>query len=252
MIRRVAGGTALCASVKARLFPKIDMAGAWVMTMRTIVFATQKGGSGKSTLAIGVAVVAIQAGESVFMLEADRQGTISKWASRRLNSEPGIDRIAGGVALERALKLLAAQSYSLAIIDTPGTDNGSATAAIRAADLCLIPARPSPADIEAALPTLHAARRLGKNLAFVLNQTLARSFRLSETAQALNRIGILALPYIVQRMDHQDALGAGLGVSEFNPDGKASEEIRALWSWIKAKLDSEEDGYEQKSSVAAG
>jgi chromosome partitioning protein len=220
--------------------------------MRTIAFATQKGGSGKSTLAIGIAVAAIEAGESVFMLEADRQGTVSNWGARRSNPEPGIDRIAGGVALERALKLLAAERYSLAIIGTPGTDNVSATAAIRVADLCLIPARPSPADIEAAHPTLHAARRLGKNFAFVLNQTPARSFRLSEAAQALNRMGVLALPYIVQRMDHQDALGAGLGVSEFNPEGKAAEEIRAFWTWIKAKLDSGADAYDQNPIAAAG
>jgi chromosome partitioning protein len=220
--------------------------------MRTIALATQKGGTGKSTLAIGIAVTAMEAGESVFMLEADRQGTVSNWGARRLNPEPGIDRIAGGIALERALKLLAAERYTLAIIDTPGTDNVSATAAIGVADLCLIPARPSPADIEAAHPTLHAACRLGKSLAFVLNQTPARSFRLSEAAQALNRMGVLALPYIVQRMDHQDALGAGLGVSEFNPEGKAAEEIRALWTWIKAKLDSGADAYDQNSIAAAG
>jgi chromosome partitioning protein len=220
--------------------------------MRTIAFATQKGGSGKSTLAIGIAVAAIEAGESVFMLEADHQGTLSNWGARRSNPEPGIDRIAGGVALERALKLLAGGRYSLAIIDTPGTDNVSATAAIRVADLCLIPARPSPADIEAAHPTLHVARRLGKNFAFVLNQTPARSFRLSEAAQALNSMGVLALPYIVQRMDHQDALGTGLGVSEFNPEGKAAEEIRALWTWIKAKLDSGADTHDQNPIAAAG
>src|SRR5450759_5105985 len=100
-----------------------DTVGAWIMTMRTIAFATQKGGSGKSTLAIGIAVAAIEAGESVFLLEADRQGTISKWGARRSNPEPGIDRIAGGVALERALELLTAKHYSLAIVDTPGTDN---------------------------------------------------------------------------------------------------------------------------------
>jgi hypothetical protein len=31
-------------------------------------------------------------------------------------------------------------------------------------------------------------------------------------------IGVLALPYIVTRNDHQDALGVGLAVSEFAPD----------------------------------
>lgn len=204
--------------------------------MRTIAFVTQKGGSGKSTLAIGIAVAAMQDGETVFVLEADRQGTVSNWGARRSNPEPGIDRVASGLELERALKLLADRNYTLAIVDTPGTDNVSATAAIRVADLCLIPARPSPADIEAAHPTLHAARRLGKSFAFVLNQTPARSFRLSEAAGALNRMGVLALPFIVQRMDHQDALGAGLGLTEFNPGGKAAEEMRALWIWIKERL----------------
>jgi chromosome partitioning protein len=65
-------------------------------------------------------------------------------------------------------------------------------------------------------------------------------------------MGVLALPYIVQRMDHQDALGAGLGVSEFNPDGKATEEIRALWSWIKTKLESGADIHGQNPIAAAG
>jgi chromosome partitioning protein len=231
--------------------PTAETVGNWNRTMRTIAFATQKGGSGKSTLAIGVAVAALEAGERVFMLEADRQGTVSKWGARRSNPNPGIDHIAGGIALERALKLLAGERYSLAIIDTPGTDNISATAAIRAAELCLIPARPSPADIEAAHPTIQSARRLGKNFAFVLNQAPARSFRLSEAERALNRMGVLALPYIVQRMDHQDALGVGLGVSEFNPDGKAAEEIRALWTWIKGKLESREDTYDQNLIAAA-
>jgi len=40
------------------------------------------------------------------------------------------------------------------------------------------------------------------------------------------------IPYIVQRNDHQDALGAGFGVTEFAPDGKAAAEIYALWQWV--------------------
>ena len=90
-------------------------------------------------------------------------------------------------------------------------------AAIDAADLCLIPARPSPADIEASAPTLATIRASDKPFAFVLNQTPVRSFRLTnaaaslnDTATALNASSVLALPYIVLRNDQQDALGAGL------------------------------------------
>jgi len=44
---------------------------------------------------------------------------------------------------------------------------------------------------------------------------------------------------LVQRNDYQDALGAGLGVTEFAPEGKASEEIRALWGWVSKQLNRE-------------
>ena len=110
------------------------------------------------------------------------------------------------------------------------------TAALRAADLCLIPARPSVADIEATHPTLFTIRKLGRNFAFVLNQAPAHSRRPSEAGAALNKIGVLALPYIVERNDHQDALAMGLAALEFAPQGKAANELRALWIWVKRKL----------------
>jgi chromosome partitioning protein len=204
--------------------------------MKTLALVTQKGGSGKSTLAIGLAVAAQQDGERVYIIETDKQGTVTNWGLRRTEVEPGIDRVNGGAELDGALKLLVSQGYTLAVIDTPGVDSVTVTAAIRAADLCLIPARPSPADIEAANPTLDSIRKLGRPFAFILNQTPSRSFRLSEAANALNMWGVLALPYVVQRNDHQDALGVGLGVTEYAPAGKAADEMRALWAWVKKRL----------------
>ena len=53
-------------------------------------------------------------------------------------------------------------------------------------------------------------RKLGKPFAFVLNQARPRGYRLSEAAAALNAAGVLALPYIVQRNDHQDAHSSGI------------------------------------------
>jgi cellulose biosynthesis protein BcsQ len=46
-------------------------------------------------------------------------------------------------------RALEAEGIWLAIIDTAGTNNALAMSAIASADLCLIPARPSPADTEA-------------------------------------------------------------------------------------------------------
>ena len=220
--------------------------------MRTIVLATQKGGSGKSTLAIGLAVAAMGDEHRVALIDTDQQGTVSNWGRRRTLPEPRIDRVGSSIEIERALLVLKHNGFALTVMDTPATNNVLSLGAIGAADLCLIPARPSPADIEAALPTLATVRKLGKPFAFILNQTPARSYRLSEAATALNAIGVLALPYIVQRNDHQDALGAGLGVTEFAPAGKAAEEIRGLWQWVWKRLTAETIEREQTGIKAAG
>ena len=204
--------------------------------MHTIVLATQKGGSGKSTLAIGLAVAAMGDGHRVAIIDTDQQGTVSNWARRRTLPDPRIDRADSSVEIERALRALESNRCTLAVIDTPATNNYLSSSAISAADMCLIPARSSPADIEAALPTLGIARKFGKPFAFVLNQTPPRGFRPSEAAAALNAAGVLAFPFIVQRNDHQDSLGAGFAVTEFAPDGKAAKEINDLWRWVWEKL----------------
>jgi chromosome partitioning protein len=179
----------------------------------------------------------MQAGERVWLLDTDRQGTVANWRGRRSFPQPTVERVADGYELERSMRRLAAKGCTLAIVDTPGTNDMSITPAIRAADLCLIPVRPSVADIEATHPTLFIIRRLAKNFAFVLNQAPPHDRRPSEAAAALNKIGVLALPYIVERTDHQDALAVGLAASEFAPEGKATNELRALWIWVKRKLE---------------
>ena len=220
--------------------------------MRTIVLAAQKGGGGKSTLAIGLAVAAMGDGHRVAMIETDQQGTVSNWGRRRTLPEPRIDRVGSNIEIERALLALKHNGFTLAVIDTPATNNILSSSAIAAADMCLIPARPSPADIEAALPTLGTVRKLGKPFAFVLNQAPPRGYRQSEAAAALNATGVLALPYIVQRNDHQDALGAGFAVTEFAPDGKAAQEIRDLWRWVWKQLTAEPIDRGQAPIRAAG
>jgi len=220
--------------------------------MRTIVLATQKGGSGKSTLAIGLAVAAMGDGHRVAMIETDQQGTVLNWGRRRTLAEPRIDRVGSSIEIERALLVLKHNGFTLVVIDTPATNNVLSSSAIGAADLCLIPARPSPADIEAALPTLGTIRKLGKPFAFVLNQAPPRGYRLSEAAAALNAAGVLAFPYIVQRNDHQDALGAGFAVTEFAPDGMAAHEIQGLWRWVWKKLTAESIDRGQAPIRAAG
>jgi chromosome partitioning protein len=210
--------------------------------MQTIVLATQKGGSGKSTLAIGLALAAIQAGHTVRLIETDSQGTLSNWQSRRPYAEPIVEPVYVAAAVEQRLQTLANDGVTLAIVDTAGGLSAATTSAIRHADLCLIPARPSIADIEATASTLSVIRAWNKPFAFILNQTPIRGQRLTSAATtlgdeaALDMAEVIARPFIVMRNDHQDALSAGLAVNEYAPASKSAEEINGLWQWVDAKL----------------
>jgi chromosome partitioning protein len=205
--------------------------------MHVISFVTQKGGSGKSTTAASVAVAAFQQSRRVFMLELDRQGTLSDWTdSRQSEAGPEFERIEAA-ALDKALSALKEASYDLVVIDTPGIDSPATNAAMRISDLCLIPCRPTATDLKGCLPTVQSLIRLGKTFAFVLTQCPPRSPRVDETRAGLAALGLIAEPPLVSRADHQDAMAAGMGVTEFNAVGAAATEIRQLWSWIENKLE---------------
>ena len=214
--------------------------------MHTIVLATQKGGSGKSTLAIGLALAAEQAGHTVRLIETDAQGTLSNWQSRRSYAEPIVEPVYSAGEIEQRLQSLDQSGVTLTIVDTAGGVSAATTAAIRYADLCLIPARPSAADIEATASTLHIIRAWKKPFAFVLNQTPIRGQRVSNAATTLgdeatlDLSGVLAQPFIVMRNDHQDALNAGLAVNEYAPASKSADEVRGLWQWVETRLNAVE------------
>lgn len=210
--------------------------------MHTIVLATQKGGSGKSTLAIGLALAAMQAGLGVRLIDTDPQGTLSNWRKRRADAEPLVETIFSVQEVEPRLRALEKCGVALTIIDTPGGVSAVRTAAIRNADLCLIPVRPSIADIEATASTLSLVHTWKIPFAFVLNQTPSRGQRVTNAADSLaddsslDLAEVLAQPFVVMRNDHQDALGAGLAAGEYAPASKSAEEIRSLWQWVRARL----------------
>lgn len=203
--------------------------------MKAVTFVTQKGGSGKSTLCISLAVAAHQEGRSVCILEMDRQATISDWAESRTIEAPEVAQI-DATQLEAVMDRLKGSAYDYVFIDTPGVDSAGTLSAIRVADLCVIPCRPTPADLRAFKPTLAAMYRLEKRFAFVLNQTPPRSYRIRDAADGLAVLGVLPDVNVVMRNDHQDAIGVGQGVTEFNPQGQAANEIRRLWSWMEKKM----------------
>jgi chromosome partitioning protein len=205
--------------------------------MRTVALITQKGGSGKSTLSASLAVAAQAARERVFLIDLDPQKSLATWAKNRSDENLGVEAIHSS-KLPAVMQTLAASQLSLTIIDTPAGLSMASEAAMRAADLVLIPVRPTAFDIWASEPTRRRARELHKECAFVLSQCpiVRGSRRLQENVAALEAMGGILQPMITARVDYQEAIRRGLGPTEVDPTGEAAEEIRQLWCSLRRRL----------------
>ena len=139
--------------------------------MKTILIAAQKGGSGKTTLTRNLAVAAAENGRNVLCLDLDPQGSLRGWwESREADSPSMLDRDPLPDVLRTTLDA-ARERFDLCIIDTPPAASEWLTEALAAADLVLIPVRPSPDDLRAVGTTLAAVNGSDMPFAFVMSQT---------------------------------------------------------------------------------
>jgi chromosome partitioning protein len=205
--------------------------------MRTISLVTQKGGAGKSTLATSLAVAAWEAGERVCLIDMDPQATLTLWGKTRGETDVPVIAASAG-KLNAVLAALEAKGVTLAIIDTPGADGPAASAAMAAAQLNVIPARPTAFDLWASANTRKALKEMRGDYVFVLNQCppAQQSARVDEGVAALEAMGGLLSPLVLARVDYQEAARRGWGVTEYNPGGAAATEMRALWASLKKRL----------------
>jgi chromosome partitioning protein len=205
--------------------------------MRIISFVTQKGGSGKSTLASSLAVAAMEAGERVFVVDLDPQNSLVSWAKTRGSDDVPVNAVTPG-RLSATLAALEKNGFTLAIIDTAGAESQAAIAAMKAADLNIIPSRPNIFDLWASELTRATLKQMKADYVFVLNQCppAQQTARVEEGAAALEAMGGLITPLILSRVDYQEAARHGRGVTEINPSGAAAGEMKAMWASIKRRM----------------
>ncbi len=205
--------------------------------MRTVAFVTQKGGSGKSTLASSVAVAALESGERVSIVDMDPQGSLLSWSKARDLDDIPV-QAATAAQLPAALQALEAKGFTLVLIDTPGAEGAASKAAMHAAQLNIIPSRPSIFDLWASAQTRAALAEAKGDYVFLLNQCppSQQSARVNDGVAALEEMGGLMSPLVLSRVDYQEAARHGWGVTELNPNGAAAEEMRALWASLKRRL----------------
>ena len=145
-----------------------------------------------------------------------------------------------------AAKIEAAQGLGaqFIIIDTPPHAGDAATAAMNAADLILIPCRPSGFDLAAIETTARLVKMFAKPAYVIFNGGSANAPRLyQEAGDAVERFGLAVAPvHIADRAAYRHATGAGKTIFETEPNGKAASEARALHKWVSGlvnKINSE-------------
>jgi chromosome partitioning protein len=200
--------------------------------MKTIAILSQKGGAGKTTLALHLAFAAEQAGSPAAVIDLDPQASATGWRDSRAAEAPVVVS-AQAARLPAVLKAARESGAAWAIIDTAPHSESAALAAAWAADFILIPCRPAILDLRAIGSTVDLARLAGKSAAVVLNATPARGSLGDDAAAVVAQYGVMLAPVrIAHRAAYVHALTAGQTALEYEPGGKAAEEIIELYKWL--------------------
>ena len=206
--------------------------------MNVIAIISQKGGAGKTTLALHLAVAAERDGQATAIIDLDPQSSATGWGDSRASEAPAVVS-AQAARLPKLLDAARANGVRYVFIDTAPHSESAALAAARAADFILIPCRPAILDLRAIKESIDLAKLAEKPAAVVLNAVPPRGALAQDAEEAVRGYDIPIIPiHIGQRAALQHALTAGQTAQEYEPTGKAAEEITQLYQWLKARVDS--------------
>ena len=183
----------------------------------TVAMLSQKGGAGKTTLACGLAVESERAGLATVVVDLDPQASAAKWADLRKASTPVVTS-AQPARLTPVLTAAQDAGARVALIDTAPHAADAALMAARAADLVLIPCRPSAADLHAIGGTIDLTRIAETRAVVVINSAPVNNPVVEQAQVAIAGYHIEAAPFVVHhRIDHVHAFTAGLAATEWAP-----------------------------------
>jgi len=213
--------------------------------MSVVLFGGEKGGTGKTTLATNMAAMLAQTGKDVLLLDTDRQGTSSFWATVREDSEiepriACVQKFGKGLA-SQVLDL--ADRYDEIVIDAGGRDSMELRYALGVCDKAYIPVQPYQFDIWTIRQMddlVEMAQGLNDTLqAFIVMNRVStnpvvredqetRDFFKEEDFQHLVLVDSVLRDRIAVRKSARD----GLSVLEWKQDKKAADEMNQLFKEV--------------------
>jgi chromosome partitioning protein len=217
------------------------------MGAKIIAVVNQKGGSGKTTLSMQLAGALARRQSKVLVVDADPQGTATRWAASAEDDKPFPASVVGlsaaSAKVHREVKKFV-DDYHYIIIDCPpAADSPVPQSALLIADLALVPIIPSPLDMWAAVgirQVIENVNSLNEDLQsrLVINQCQPNTSLAKEALEVLPEFGIdLCKTFIHQRQVYRQSAVFGQSVHDFgNRAAPAIEEVESLTSEIKRLL----------------
>jgi chromosome partitioning protein len=220
---------------------------------QVISLVNQKGGCGKTTVSMHLAGALARRGQGmkVLVVDADPQGTATRWAASAADDEPFPASVVGLAAantkVHREVQKFA-DDYDYIIIDCPpSADSQVPQSALLITDVALVPVIPSPPDLWAAIgigKTIEGAQTVNEALKtrLVLNQLQPNTTLGREALEILPAFGIeLARHSLSFRQVYRQCAAFGQTAHNFGSKAKeAIEEIEALTDEVIALIMGEE------------
>lgn len=205
--------------------------------MKTLAIISQKGGVGKTTIATALAVAGEAHGKQTAIFDLDPQASATFWKDMRKAETPAVASVASA-RLGHMLKAAEDGGCQLAVIDAPPFAKDIAYEAAQRADFILIPTRPAVLDVMAMTKTLELVKHYNKPAAVVLTFCPTQGGReIADTEEAVKSMGATLAPIRLHtRVSYPRAQQTGLTAQEFEPDGKAAQEIQELYEYTCMNL----------------
>ena len=218
-----------------------------------ISFLNQKGGVGKTTLSVNVAGCLARQGHRVLLIDADKQGSATTWASLREDAPFQVVSMARANMARDALKL--AQDYNHTIIDGPPHAEEIARSCIVASDFVALPIEPSGLSTWASDLTVRQVKEAQEfkpslKCGFVVSRKIGKTVIGRDIRSMAAEAGLPILESeIEQRVAFAEGMTMGQTIFEWAGNSNAAREIELLTNEIERYV--EEDVFSGSEAKTA-